>query len=117
MKSADRPSTTARFLVSPLSAKLRRLSGLSLIVFFSAVVAYAQRGTIAGTVSDASSAVVQGAEITVRNTATNESHKTTSGATGAYALTNLPVGPYEVSVRKDGFKLFRQPNVELTVAQ
>ena len=117
MKSADRPSLSESPLVSPLIAKLRRLSGLGLMVLFSAVVAYAQRGTIAGTVSDASSAVVQGAEITVRNTATNESHKTTSGTTGSYAVPDLPVGPYEVTVRKEGFKLFRQPGIEVTVAQ
>ncbi|MFZ0815635.1 MAG: TonB-dependent receptor, partial [Candidatus Sulfotelmatobacter sp.] len=69
------------------------------------------------TVSDASSAVVPGAEITTRNTATNELHKTISGPTGTYAVTNLPVGPYEVIVRKEGFKVYRVPSVELTVAQ
>jgi hypothetical protein len=99
--------------------RLRSFFGFSLIVFVlsSAVVSFAQSGTIAGTVTDASWAVVQGAEITVRNTATNESHKTTSGPTGAYAVTNLPVGPYEVTVKKEGFKLYRLPSIELTVAQ
>jgi hypothetical protein len=79
--------------------------------------AKAQTAAISGTVSDSSGAVVQGAEITVRNTATNESHKATSSATGTYSATNLPVGPYEITVKKEGFKLFRLPNIELTVAQ
>jgi outer membrane receptor protein involved in Fe transport len=96
---------------------IRFCLGMGLIVLAVSVVSLAQTGSIAGTVSDASGAVVQGAEVTVRNTATNESHKTVSGATGTYAVTNLPVGPYEVTVRKQGFKLFRQPSTELTVAQ
>ena len=82
-----------------------------------AATALAQTGSIAGTVSDASGALVRGAEITVRNTATNEEHQTVSSATGTYSITNLQVGPYEITVKKTGFKQFRQPSVELTVAQ
>ena len=80
-------------------------------------VSLAQTGLIAGTVTDTSGAVVPGADVTVRNTATNQSHGTTSGASGTYTVTDLPVGPYEVTVKKDGFKVFRLPSIELTVAQ
>jgi hypothetical protein len=97
--------------------KLRSLSGFGLVLLLLAIASFAQTGTIGGTVSDASCALVQGAEVTVRNTATNESHKATSGSTGAYAITNLPVGPYEITVKKEGFKLYRIPSIELTVAQ
>ena len=79
--------------------------------------AWAQTASIAGTVEDNTGAVVPGAEITVRNTATNEAHEATSGATGSYAVTNLQIGPYEITVKKEGFKLFRLPSIELTVAQ
>jgi hypothetical protein len=92
--------------------------GLSvLVVLIFAATALAQTGSIAGTVSDASGALVRGAEITVRNTATNEEHQTVSSATGTFSITNLQVGPYEITVKKTGFKQFRQPSVELTVAQ
>ena len=97
--------------------RLRSLLGFGFIVLFSAVMSFAQTGTIAGTVSDASWAVVQGAEITVRNTATNETHQTTSGSAGTYTVTNLPVGSYEITVKKEGFKVYRLPSIELTVAQ
>jgi hypothetical protein len=97
--------------------KLRSLSGFGLVVFLLTIASSAQTGTIGGTVSDSSWAVVQGAEVTVRNTATNELHKATSGPTGAYAITNLQVGPYEITVKKEGFKLYRIPSIELTVAQ
>src|SRR5271170_2268908 len=96
---------------------IRFYLGTVLVVLVFSAISLAQTGSIAGTVSDASGAVVQGAEVTARNTATNESHKTTTSATGTYGVTNLPIGPYEIKVKKQGFKLFRQPSVELTVAQ
>ncbi|MGD0988293.1 MAG: carboxypeptidase regulatory-like domain-containing protein, partial [Candidatus Sulfotelmatobacter sp.] len=90
---------------------------LGAVFLLSAAAVFAQTGTIAGTVSDTSWAVVQGAEVTVRNLSTNETHKTSSSTSGTYALTNLPVGPYEITVRKQGFKTFVLPSIELTVAQ
>ncbi len=120
MESAFRPAlirTLAASLPRGVAQSVKNLFGFGLIVLLSVVASSAQTGTISGTVSDASSAVVPGAAIAVRNTATNELHKTTSGPTGTYAVTNLPVGPYEVIVRKEGFKVYRVPNLELTVAQ
>ena len=83
---------------------LRNLLGFCAVVLFSAVLSFAQTGSIAGTVSDSSGAVVQGAEVTVRSAATSESHKATSDASGTYALQgfadfvvtgyNLPPGVY-----------------------
>jgi hypothetical protein len=96
---------------------LRALLGLGLMALFCAVASFAQTGSIAGTVSDAAGAVVPGAEVSVRNTATNETHKTVSGPSGAYALSDLPVGPYEITTKKEGFKLSRVPSIDLTVAQ
>ncbi|MGA7422059.1 MAG: carboxypeptidase regulatory-like domain-containing protein, partial [Candidatus Sulfotelmatobacter sp.] len=96
---------------------IRFCLGMILVVLAVSLVSLAQTGSIAGTVTDPSGAVVPGADVTVRNTATNQSHETTSGASGSYTVTDLPVGPYEVTVKKDGFKLFRQPGIELTVAQ
>ncbi|MGB8471096.1 MAG: carboxypeptidase regulatory-like domain-containing protein, partial [Candidatus Sulfotelmatobacter sp.] len=96
---------------------IRFCLGMILVVLAVSMASLAQTGSIAGTVADPSGAVVPGADVTVRNTATNQSHSTTSGASGSYTVTDLPVGPYEVTVKKDGFKLFRQPGIELTVAQ
>src|ERR1700678_4520824 len=95
---------------------MRMFFVLSVLATLTAA-AVAQTGSMAGTVSDASGAVIQGAEITVRNTATNESHQASSSAAGTYTLSNLSVGAYEVTVKKDGFKAFHLPSIELTVAQ
>jgi hypothetical protein len=98
----------------------RRFILLAMAVSLTMVLvraAGAQNASIAGTVSDSTGAVVAGATITLRNTATNESHTVNSGDSGTYALTNLPVGPYELTVKKEGFKQFNLPHIDLTVAQ
>jgi len=82
-----------------------------------ATTALAQTASITGTVTDAKDAVVQGASITVKNTATGAERATTSGSTGSYSVTNLVPGPYEVTVTSTGFKVVRISNLVLTVAQ
>ncbi len=91
--------------------------GVMLAAMFLTVSSLAQTGSIAGTVTDSTGAVVQGAEVTAHNTATNESHQAKSSDTGSYSIPDLQVGPYEITVRKEGFKAFHLPNIQLTVAQ
>jgi hypothetical protein len=78
---------------------------------------HAQSAAISGTITDSSGAVVEGAQVRVRSLATNVVRTTTSNGTGAYSMTNLDVGTYEVMAKKDGFKTFRVSSLELTVAQ
>jgi len=96
---------------------LKTICGFALVVLFCSLASFAQTGSIVGTVTDSSGAVVQGADVTVRNTATNETHKAISNSSGSFSISELQVGPYEVTAKKEGFKSFRLPNVELTVAQ
>ncbi len=88
-------------------------------LLLSALGAFAQtdRGTITGTVSDASGAVIPGAAIEAKNTGTGIVYTAGSSETGNYTLPQLPVGAYEVSVTLPGFKKFIRPNVEVGVAQ
>jgi len=76
---------------------------------------FAQMGSIAGTVTDISGAVVEGAEVTAHNLGSNASRSVTTGVTGTYSLPDLPVGTYEVTVEKA--TLFNTTEVEVTVAQ
>ena len=96
--------------------KFRFLMLGGLVVLMSAI-AWAQTGSIQGTVSDSTGAVVQGAEVTVRNLETNASRTTTTSGTGVYSVPNLPVGHYEIAVKKAGFKTYRLDDVQLTVSQ
>jgi len=88
---------------------------VSLIVLGSTLT-FGQTGSITGTVTDSSGAVVPAAEVTVHNVATNASRTTNSNSTGAFTLTDLPVGAYELTVRKEGFKTYRLASVDLSVA-
>lgn len=74
-------------------------------------------GAFTGTVSDSQGAVVLGAEITARHVDTNRLYKGRSADGGAYVLSSLPVGAYEISVSASGFKTFRRTGVVLEVAQ
>jgi hypothetical protein len=60
-------------------------------------------GTIEGTVTDNSGAVVVGADVTAVNRATGTARSTSTGATGAFRFDLLPVGNYTVSAAKSGF--------------
>jgi Carboxypeptidase regulatory-like domain len=97
---------------------MRTLNVLFHVLVFVGVCALpssAQMGSIAGTVTDISGAVVDGADVTARNLQSNELRKATTNSTGTYSLPNLPVGTYEVTVEKA--TLFYTTEVEVTVAQ
>jgi hypothetical protein len=66
------------------------------ICSFTAVPAYSQvtGATLAGTVTDASGAVVAGATVSAKNTATGISKDTTSDSAGLYTVPNLLPGDY-----------------------
>ena len=74
-------------------------------------------GTILGTVTDKSGAVVPGVKITVTNTAQNVSRELTADSQGNYDALNLNPGPYTVSVTAPGFKTFRQAGLALDARQ
>src|SRR5215475_11760607 len=94
-----------------------RILVLGGLVALMGSIAWAQTGSIQGTVSDQSGAVVQAADVTVRNLETNASRTTTTSGTGVYSVPNLPVGHYEITVKKAGFKTYRLDDVQLTVSQ
>jgi hypothetical protein len=96
--------------------RLRFLSG-SIIVLLAATFALAQTGSIQGTVSDSAGAVVQGAEITIRNIGSNAVRTATSSGTGAYSVPSLPPGVYEITTKMASFKAFHVNDLQLTVAQ
>ena len=75
-------------------------------VLLAAVSLTAQtfRGTILGTVTDPSGAVVAGAKVTVKNAGTGLERTTETSADGSYALPELPIGTYTVTISLTGFQ-------------
>jgi len=74
-----------------------------------------QVSQIAGTIQDPSGAAISGAQITVTNTDTGVARAVTSGADGAYLVTNLPVGQYRLQAKKEGFAVYVESRIVLDV--
>jgi hypothetical protein len=92
---------------------------LAVCCLFLAALAFGQgaAGTITGTVTDPSGAVVPSATITIRNVANGQNYTATSTETGNFTATQLPVGTYNLSVNVSGFKAHNHPGLELAAAQ
>jgi len=93
---------------------------LSLVVFVllstALLVGQTFRGTILGSVTDASGAFVAGATVTVRDLATGQERTTVTSGDGSYRLPELPIGTYSVTVTLTGFQTAVTNNVEVDVA-
>lgn len=74
-------------------------------------------GTIFGTVTDASGAVVPDATVVLRNIGTHEVRNEKSDSAGRYRAAILPPGTYLIEVTKPGFELTRIENLQLFVKQ
>src|ERR1700680_798032 len=61
-------------------------------------------GSLNGTVTDVSGAVVQKAAVKIRNLGTNLEVTAESKNDGSFSAADLPIGTYEVTFTKDGFK-------------
>jgi hypothetical protein len=83
----------------------------------TAVLADEVYARIRGTVTDASGAVVQEAEVTATNTGTGLSKKVASDADGSFQFLQLPVGTYDVSVTASGFRRFMAQHIVLELNQ
>jgi hypothetical protein len=88
------------------------------MMFLTAAMAGGQtfRGTILGTVTDATGAAVPGATVTVRNEDTGLLRTTDSQADGSYRVPELPVGNYDVTIEKQGFQASVTKAIQVTVA-
>ena len=74
------------------------------------------RGTILGTVTDPSGAVVAGAKVTAKNVGTGLERTTDTSGDGSYALPELPIGNYTVTVTLTGFQTSVTTGVAVDVA-
>src|ERR1700733_12117111 len=97
----------------------RQLLSIFLLVLVTGA-AFAQMsgsGTITGTLTDPSGAVVPGAAVTLRDTDTGIERKTQTNEAGIYNATFLKPSHYEVSVSKPGFAKVVRTDLTLQVGQ
>ena len=91
---------------------------LTVLVCALATAAFAQdpTGTIEGTVSDATSAALAGAKVSVRNLDTGFTREATSAADGFYRLLLIPVGRYALTVEAPQFARLVQEPIQVSVS-
>jgi hypothetical protein len=93
------------------------LCWICLLLLVGAVFAQTDRGTITGTISDSTGAMIGGAAISAKNSETGAEYRAASTATGNYTLSQMPAGAYELSVTMAGFKKYVRPGLVVSVAQ
>src|ERR1035438_8568736 len=102
----------------PALARVGRACFVLAIFALFTLPAFSQTfGEITGHVSDASSASVAGATLTLTSVATNAVRSTVSTAAGDYSFPSVAPGFYNVKAEHSGFKSATSNNVEVQVQQ
>ena len=91
----------------PIPFNSRQAAFLTLLVAFAlapvVLVAQGYFGTVSGELTDATSAVVQGAKVVLTDQQKGFTFKTTSDSNGRYLFRSIPPGVYAVSAEAGGF--------------
>jgi len=92
---------------------------LLICLLFVSLTMFAQsdRGTITGTVSDTTAAVIPGVAIVAVNVENSARYETVSTETGNYTLPQLPAGPYQLMAELPGFRKYVRQGITVLVAQ
>src|SRR5271165_1393411 len=83
--------------------RLAAFLGIFCLLFSAPVMAQFDTGTITGTVTDSSDAVVPNATVTVTNTGTGIQTTLPTDSNGGFVASALPFGQYVVSATGAGF--------------
>jgi len=102
--------------MSRVPARLLFLASAALLAFPPLAAAQMTRGTISGTVRDATGAIVPGATVTVTKVDTNISRSAVSDAKGFYRVPALEPGTYTVRTELSGFQAVENHDVRLVAA-
>ncbi|MGB6385801.1 MAG: carboxypeptidase regulatory-like domain-containing protein [Terriglobales bacterium] len=96
-----------------------RIFCVAVCLALSSAGAKAQQATalIAGTVKDASGALVTGAKVTLKNSDTNIARSATTNKDGDYLFTLVPIGAYELTVEHQGFDKYVHKGITLEINQ
>jgi outer membrane receptor protein involved in Fe transport len=100
-----------------ISSRAQLLGGLTLVLFLvTMAIAQTSRGTLTGTVTDTSGAVVTKATVKITETNTNVSRQTTTNGAGIYRFDAVDLGTYTVTVGAQGFATEDRTGVEIQAA-
>jgi hypothetical protein len=103
-----------------MEGTVKRASWLLTVVLLGACLSgWAQipTGSIVGTVTDSTGAVVPNAKVTVANPQKAFTRDFTSNTAGEYAAVSIPLGDYTVTAEASGFQKLVRSGITLTVGQ
>ena len=103
-----------RVPIQTLSIRITAILSLTLFALLSAVPSWTQStntGTVSGTVTDQSNAVVNGATVTLTDTATKTSRSANTNEAGRYIFVDVTPSTYDVSIAKQGFSTSKTQTV------
>ena len=86
--------------------KLRNIVVATMLCLLSvAVLAQRETGTLSGTVTDSTGAVISTGKITVRSTTTGAVRTASKNGSGLYSAPDLQPGTYDVTIEAPGFAM------------
>ena len=88
---------------------------LLLILWLPVHAQIAGTGSIQGTVTDATGAVIPNATVTITNESTQVPRTATTGGSGSYEVPNIDIGTYSVKVAVPGFQTYTKTGIVLEV--
>ncbi|HMC72286.1 MAG TPA: carboxypeptidase-like regulatory domain-containing protein, partial [Mycobacteriales bacterium] len=101
-------------------AKVAALALLALLALFPAradAQSQASNGSIEGTITDASGAVLPGVTVTVTNIDTGISQSVVTNEHGLFRAPLLPLGTYKVAAELQGFKRVEKTGITVSVGE
>src|SRR6266853_2109060 len=93
------------------------VAGIIGLVTLGTCPVFAQSAALTGTVKDTSGAVLPGAAITVKHIETGLTRTAQADSSGSFSVVSLPVGQYEITAEKMGFRKEVRNGINLAVAQ
>jgi hypothetical protein len=111
-----RPGFSHRIIARAASTLLMAVALLTILLATSSANAQVLYGTITGTVTDRTGAVIPGAAVKIVNQGTGETRGTSTNGLGAYVFLDVLPGTYTVSVpAKGNFAGFTEKDLEIEV--
>src|SRR6202051_5099513 len=109
-------SSRISFCLPPAMARrLRLLLMLAVFPCLAIAVRADTVGSISGTVTDQTGAVIPDTTVTALNLDTTVQQTTKTNTNGLYNFTALPVGRYEIEILRDGFKPYKRTGLVIDV--
>jgi hypothetical protein len=106
-----------RSFLSSRSLQLALGAAICLVILSGSAAAQQATAQITGTVKDQSGAVVAGANLALKNSATNITRNTVAGKDGEYLFTLVAIGSYEMTVEQRGFRKYAHKGITLEINQ